>query len=169
MRSPDRSRTAMLFAPIPSPAVAITWVLYVLPSDIAVNPASPKSKLKTVVHPKCEPEALAAQVYSTPPLQKISQLVRISIKASTTYENGHTSDNMYTPFPSPWPIGRPYSNRLSYSHSDIFPVNSTAKLMHHSRSESNPSSTPTVLAQSGTYWRPILGTVLSRSCSSQAP
>lgn len=58
----------MLFAPIPSPEVAMTWVLYVLPLDIAVSSAIPILPPNTVVHPRCEPDALAAHVYSTRPL-----------------------------------------------------------------------------------------------------
>lgn len=47
----------------------MTWVLYVFPFDIAVNSAISILPPNTVVHPMCEPDALAAHVYSTGPLQ----------------------------------------------------------------------------------------------------
>lgn len=63
---------------MPCPAVAVTWVLYVLPFDIAVNSAIPMLLPNTVVHPNCEADALAAHVYSTRPLQyKVNQSIPI--------------------------------------------------------------------------------------------
>lgn len=68
--SPACTRTAILCAPIPCPALAITAVLYVLPADIAVNKSTPTFPPNTVVQPRCtESVALAAHVYLTRPLQ----------------------------------------------------------------------------------------------------
>lgn len=69
--SATRVRIAMLCAPIPSPELATTAVLYVLPSEIAVNRSMPTLPLNIVVQPRCnEPVAASAlHKYKTRPLQ----------------------------------------------------------------------------------------------------
>lgn len=64
LKSPDRKRTAIPWAPIPFPALSVVDVEYELPSDTAVTPANAIRSLNVVVHPRygCPNALLAAHV-----------------------------------------------------------------------------------------------------------